>query len=93
MSIMACGRCDISDSVWEKPEGELAGVHRNTAATCFMRLRRLMASHLPGYRLSGETERTKAVPVESVKAGGEDARLEKSPYLVCRNAAARFMPQ
>ena len=29
---------------------------RNTAATCFMRLRRLMASHLPGYRLSGETE-------------------------------------
>ena len=36
--------------------GGLAGVHRNTAATCFMRLRRLMASRLPGYRLSGETE-------------------------------------
>ena len=36
--------------------GGLAGVHRNTAATCFMRLRRLMAARLPGYRLSGETE-------------------------------------
>ena len=36
--------------------GEMAGVNRNTAASCFMRLRRLIASHLPGYRLSGEIE-------------------------------------
>ena len=36
--------------------GELVGVHRNTAATYFMRLRRLIASHLPSYRLSGEVE-------------------------------------
>lgn len=36
--------------------GELVGVHRNTAASYFMRLRRLIASHLPSYRLSGEIE-------------------------------------
>ena len=36
--------------------GELAGVHRNTAASYFMRLRRLIAMHLPSYRLSGEVE-------------------------------------
>ena len=36
--------------------GELAGVNRNTAASYFMRLRRLIASHLPSYRLSGEIE-------------------------------------
>ena len=36
--------------------GEMAGVNRNTAASCFMRLRRLIASPLPGYRLSGEIE-------------------------------------
>lgn len=36
--------------------GELVGVHRNTAVSYFMRLRRLIASHLPSYRLSGEVE-------------------------------------
>ena len=36
--------------------GELAGVHRNTAVSYFMRLRRLIAAHLPSYRLSGEVE-------------------------------------
>ena len=36
--------------------GEMAGVTRNTAASCFMCLRRLIASPLPGYRLSGEIE-------------------------------------
>ncbi|HJA08734.1 MAG TPA: hypothetical protein H9962_06060 [Candidatus Mailhella merdigallinarum] len=36
--------------------GELVGVHRNTATSYFMRLRRLIASHLPSYRLSGEVE-------------------------------------
>lgn len=36
--------------------GELVGVHRNTAISYFMRLRRLIASHLPSYRLSGEVE-------------------------------------
>ncbi|RXE65353.1 transposase, partial [Muribaculaceae bacterium Isolate-002 (NCI)] len=34
--------------------GEMVGVNRNTAASYFMRLRRLIASHLPSYRLSGE---------------------------------------
>ena len=36
--------------------GELVGVHRNTAVSYFMRLRRLIAAHLPSYRLSGEVE-------------------------------------
>jgi len=36
--------------------GELVGVHRNTSAAYFMRLRRLIAPHLPSYRLSGEIE-------------------------------------
>ena len=36
--------------------GEMVGVNRNTAASYFMRLRRLIASHLPSYRLSGEIE-------------------------------------
>ena len=36
--------------------GEMAVVNRNTATSYFMRLRRLIASHLPSYRLSGEIE-------------------------------------
>ena len=36
--------------------GEIAGVNRNTATSFFMRLRRLIAMHLPSYRLSGEVE-------------------------------------
>lgn len=36
--------------------GELVGVHRNTAVSYFMRLSRLIAAHLPSYRLSGEVE-------------------------------------
>ena len=36
--------------------GEMAGVNRNTATYYVMRLRRLIASHLPSYRLSGEIE-------------------------------------
>lgn len=36
--------------------GELVGVHRNTAVSYFMRLRRLIATHLPSYRLVGEVE-------------------------------------
>ena len=35
---------------------ELVGVNRNTSATYFMRLRRLIASKLPSYDLSGEVE-------------------------------------
>ena len=35
---------------------KMAGVNRNTATSYFMRLRRLIASHLPSYRLSGEIE-------------------------------------
>ncbi len=35
---------------------EIAGVHRNTASSYFMRLRRLIASKLPSYELSGEVE-------------------------------------
>ncbi|MBD5417611.1 MAG: IS1595 family transposase [Desulfovibrio sp.] len=36
--------------------GEIAGVNRNIATSYFMRLRRLIAMHLPSYRLSGEVE-------------------------------------
>jgi transposase len=35
---------------------ELAGVNRNTARTCYHRLRQLIASKLPSYDLSGEVE-------------------------------------
>jgi transposase len=35
---------------------EIIGVNKHTAATYFMRLRRLIASRLPGYKLSGEVE-------------------------------------
>jgi len=35
---------------------ELVGVHRNTAASYFMRLRKLIASKLPCYQLEGEVE-------------------------------------
>ena len=35
---------------------EIVGVHRNTAAAFFMRLRQLIASKLPSYELSGEIE-------------------------------------
>lgn len=41
--------------------GEIVGVHRNTATSYFMRLRRLIATHLPSYRLSGEVEADKAI--------------------------------
>ncbi len=36
--------------------GELVGVHRNTAVSYFMRLKHLIAAHLPSYRLLGEVE-------------------------------------
>ena len=36
--------------------GEMVGVNRNTATSYFMRLRRLIASHLPSYRLSGDIQ-------------------------------------
>ena len=35
---------------------EIVGVHRNTAASFFMRLRKLIASKLPSYELCGEVE-------------------------------------
>jgi hypothetical protein len=35
---------------------EVLGVHRNTAAGFFMPLRKLIASKLPSYELSGEVE-------------------------------------
>lgn len=35
---------------------EIVGVNRNTAASYFMRLRKLIASKLPSYELSGEVE-------------------------------------
>ena len=35
---------------------EVVGVHRNTAASFFMRLRKLISSKLPSYELSGEVE-------------------------------------
>lgn len=35
---------------------EIVGVHRNTAATFFLRLRELIASKLPSFELSGEIE-------------------------------------
>ncbi len=35
---------------------ELLGVHRNTAASFFMGLRKLIASKLPSYELSEEVE-------------------------------------
>ena len=36
--------------------GEIVGVKRNTAAFYFMRLRRLIASHLPSYHMACEIE-------------------------------------
>ena len=36
--------------------GEIAGVNRNAAASYFLRLRRLIAMHLPSYRLSEKVE-------------------------------------
>ena len=39
-----------------RADGEITGVNRNTAASYFMRLRRLIAMHLASYRLSGEVE-------------------------------------
>ena len=35
---------------------EIVGVHRNTAISFYMRLRRLIASKLPSYELDGEVE-------------------------------------
>ena len=35
---------------------EVAGVHRNTAAGFFIRLRKLISSKLPSYELGGEVE-------------------------------------
>jgi transposase len=35
---------------------EVVGLHRNTAAGFFMPLRKLIASTLPSYELSGEVE-------------------------------------
>ena len=39
-----------------RASAEIVGVHRNTAATFFLRLRQLIASKLPSYELSGEVE-------------------------------------
>ena len=36
--------------------GEIIGVNKNTATSYFMRLRKLIASKLPSYKLSGEVE-------------------------------------
>jgi transposase len=55
---------------------ELVGVHRNTATSFFMCLRRLIAGKLPSYELSGEVERSFAlgeVEIEEtlLKQGGK----------------------
>jgi transposase len=42
--------------VTARAAAEVAGVNRNTSATFFMRLRQLIASKLPSYKLSGEVE-------------------------------------
>jgi transposase len=42
--------------VTARAASQLTGVHRNTAASYFMRLRRLIASQLPSYGLSDEVE-------------------------------------
>ena len=57
--------------------GELVGVHRNTAVSYFMRLSRLIAAHLPSYRLSGEVEPMKAILAGSGKGNAGAGQREK----------------
>ena len=57
--------------------GELVDVHRNTAVSYFMRLRRLIAAHLPSYRLSGEVKPMKAILAGSGKGNAGAGQREK----------------
>lgn len=42
--------------VTARAASEIIGVHRNTAASFYMRLRQLIAKKLPSYELAGEVE-------------------------------------
>ena len=63
--------------------GEMAGVNRNTATSYFMRLRRLIASHLPSCRLSGEIE-----PDESYFGGDGISRSPSNRAFAQRHLCA-----
>jgi transposase len=54
---------------------EIVGVHRNTATSFFMRLRRLIAGKLPSYELSGEVEADESYLEELAK----EREVEKHP--------------
>ena len=49
---------------------EITGVNRNTVRVFFQRLRKLIASKLPSYELSGEVKRTRATLAVFEKANG-----------------------
>jgi transposase-like protein len=66
---------------------ELAGVNRNTARTCYHRLRQLIASKLPSYDLSGEVEADESSFEGFARATVAEQRQARCPYGACSNEA------
>jgi transposase-like protein len=70
---------------------ELAGVNRNTARTCYHRLRQLIASKLPSYDLSGEVEADESSFGGVARATVAEQRQARCPYGACSNEAGRCL--
>ena len=69
---------------------ELAGVNRNTARTCYHRLRQLIASKLPSYDLSGEVEADESSFGGFARATVAEQRQARCPYGACSNEGKVF---
>lgn len=71
---------------------ELAGVNRNTARTCYHRLRQLIASKLPSYDLSGEVEADESSFGGFARATVAEQRQARCAYGACSNEGGRCLP-
>ena len=69
---------------------EIVGVHRNTATSFFMRLRRLIAGKLPSYELSGEVEADESYFGGTRKGKRGREHPGKWPCLACLRRAGSF---
>ena len=69
---------------------EIVGVHRNTATSFFMCLRRLIAGKLPSYELSGEVEADESHFGELAKESEVEEHPGKWPCSACLRGSGRF---
>lgn len=77
--IFFCGRC-LGKGCRSDDRSE----PYNTATSCFMRLRRLTASHLPSYRLSDEIEADESCFGGARKGKRERRAVGKKPFVLLK---------